>query len=40
VPGTKQERWARENAGAAALRLSAQDLAEVRELPGALGSWD
>jgi len=40
VPGTKQERWARENAGAAALRLSAGDLAEVAELPGALGSWD
>lgn len=40
VPGTKQERWARENAGAAALRLSPQDLAEVGELPGALGSWD
>lgn len=40
VPGTKQERWARENAEAAGLRLSAQDLAEVRELPGALGSWD
>ncbi|NUR65355.1 MAG: aldo/keto reductase [Streptomyces sp.] len=40
VPGTKQERWARENAGAAGLRLSAPDLAQVRELPGALGSWD
>jgi len=40
VPGTKQERWAAENAAAADLRLTSQDLAEVAELPGAQGSWD
>ncbi|TPQ15780.1 aldo/keto reductase [Streptomyces sporangiiformans] len=40
VPGAKRERWAAENAGAAGLRLSAQDLAEVAELPSAQGSWD
>ncbi|MET7477388.1 aldo/keto reductase [Streptomyces sp. NPDC005648] len=40
VPGTKQERWAAENAAAAGLRLTAGDLAEVAELPGARGSWD
>ncbi|MFE1311755.1 aldo/keto reductase [Streptomyces sp. NPDC058755] len=40
LPGTKQERWAEENAAAAALRLTAQDLAEVSRLPTARGSWD
>ncbi|TLS44155.1 aldo/keto reductase [Streptomyces montanus] len=40
VPGAKRGRWAAENAGAAGLRLSAQDLAEVAELPSAQGSWD
>ncbi|NGO42517.1 aldo/keto reductase [Streptomyces ureilyticus] len=40
VPGAKRERWAAENAGAAGLRLSARDLAEVAELPPAQGSWD
>ncbi|MEU6374614.1 aldo/keto reductase [Streptomyces sp. NPDC046909] len=40
VPGAKQERWVTENAGAAELRLSAQDLTDVAELPGARGSWD
>jgi len=40
VPGTKQERWATENAASAALRLTPQDLAEVAGLPGARGSWD
>lgn len=40
VPGTKHERWATENAGAASLRLTAQDLAEVEDLPPAQGSWD
>ncbi|MFH8772974.1 aldo/keto reductase [Streptomyces sp. NPDC017958] len=40
LPGTKQERWAEENAAAAALRLSAEDLAEVSRLPAAQGSWD
>ncbi|MDN0199608.1 aldo/keto reductase [Streptomyces sp. S.PNR 29] len=40
VPGTKQERWVSENAGAAGLRLTEQDLTEVAELPAAQGSWD
>ncbi|MDF3141473.1 MULTISPECIES: aldo/keto reductase [unclassified Streptomyces] len=40
VPGAKQERWVTENAGAEGVRLTAQDLAEVAELPRALGSWD
>lgn len=40
VPGAKQERWVSENAAAGGLRLTAADLAEVTELPGALGSWD
>ncbi|RFU88196.1 aldo/keto reductase [Streptomyces triticagri] len=40
VPGTKRERWARENAAAAELRLTPEDLAEIAGLPGAQGSWD
>jgi aryl-alcohol dehydrogenase-like predicted oxidoreductase len=40
VPGTKRECWAAENAGAAGLRLTAEDLAEVAGLPSAQGSWD
>ncbi|MBC2867522.1 aldo/keto reductase [Streptomyces mexicanus] len=40
VPGTKQARWATENAGAAGLRLTPEDLAELRHLPAARGSWD
>ncbi|MER5499737.1 MULTISPECIES: aldo/keto reductase [unclassified Streptomyces] len=40
VPGTKRERWAVENAGAAGLELTARDLAEITRLPGAQGSWD
>jgi diketogulonate reductase-like aldo/keto reductase len=40
VPGTKQERWVTENAAAAALRLTAEDLREVAGLPSAQGSWD
>ncbi|MEU7578401.1 aldo/keto reductase [Streptomyces sp. NPDC041068] len=40
IPGAKRERWAVENAGAAAVRLTAQDLAEIAALPAALGSWD
>jgi aryl-alcohol dehydrogenase-like predicted oxidoreductase len=40
VPGAKRARWVAENAGAAGLRLTAEDLAEVAGLPGALGSWD
>jgi aryl-alcohol dehydrogenase-like predicted oxidoreductase len=40
VPGTKQEHCVTENAGAAGLRLTPEDLAEVAELPGAQGSWE
>ncbi|MET8685998.1 aldo/keto reductase [Streptomyces sp. NPDC004732] len=40
VPGAKRERWAVENAGAAAIRLTERDLAEIAALPPALGSWD
>ncbi|MFG2625367.1 aldo/keto reductase [Streptomyces sp. NPDC048473] len=40
VPGTKRERWAVENAGAAGLTLTAQDLVEIARLPAARGSWD
>ncbi|MFF7278936.1 aldo/keto reductase [Streptomyces griseorubiginosus] len=40
IPGAKRERWVTENAAAAALRLTAQDLTELAELPAALGSWD
>ncbi|KJY42601.1 oxidoreductase [Streptomyces sp. NRRL B-1568] len=40
VPGTKQARWAVQNAAAAELRLSAADLAEITALPKAKGSWD
>ena len=40
LPGTKQERWGTQNAGAETVRLTEQDLAEVAELPGAQGSWD
>ncbi|WP_112467844.1 aldo/keto reductase [Streptomyces triticisoli] len=40
VPGTKRERWVTENAGAAALRLTPQDLTELSRLPAARGSWD
>ncbi|SEO70110.1 aldo/keto reductase [Actinacidiphila rubida] len=40
VPGTKTARWARENAAAAALRLTDGDLAEIAGLPPARGSWD
>ncbi|GAB3967922.1 aldo/keto reductase [Streptomyces sparsus] len=40
VPGTKKARWAVENARAARLRLTAEDLAEIASLPPALGSWD
>ncbi|MCQ9180468.1 aldo/keto reductase, partial [Streptomyces sp. IBSBF 2953] len=40
VPGAKQERWVTENAAAAGLRLTAQDLAEVAKLPAARGSWE
>ncbi|MGP4045213.1 aldo/keto reductase [Streptomyces sp. 2A115] len=40
VPGAKRECWATQNARAAGLRLTAEDLAEVAELPAAQGSWD
>ncbi|TWG05847.1 aryl-alcohol dehydrogenase-like predicted oxidoreductase [Streptomyces brevispora] len=40
VPGTKQERWAVENAGAAGLELTARDLTEIDRLPPARESWD
>ncbi|WP_261719508.1 aldo/keto reductase [Streptomyces sp. FZ201] len=40
VPGAKRERWVVENTGAAELRLTSEDLAEIGRLPGARGSWD
>ncbi|MCZ0981390.1 aldo/keto reductase [Streptomyces diastatochromogenes] len=40
VPGAKRERWAVENARAASLRLTAEDLAEIAALPAPRGSWD
>ncbi|MEV5154967.1 aldo/keto reductase [Streptomyces werraensis] len=40
VPGAKRERWVSENAGAAGLRLTDEDLAEIAGLPPAQGSWD
>ncbi|MFD5450706.1 aldo/keto reductase [Streptomyces sp. NPDC127100] len=40
VPGTKRECWVTQNAGAASLRLTERDLAEIRGLPPAQGSWD
>ena len=39
VPGTKKARWAAENAAAADLRLTAEDLAEIDALPPAQESW-
>ncbi|MFE9707339.1 aldo/keto reductase [Streptomyces sp. NPDC005930] len=40
VPGTKQERWVTQNAGAARVRLTERDLAELGTLPPAQGSWE
>ncbi|MBL3665539.1 aldo/keto reductase [Streptomyces sp. M2CJ-2] len=40
VPGAKRERWVAENAGAAELRLTETDLAEIAALPAAQGSWE
>ncbi|MEV0600840.1 aldo/keto reductase [Streptomyces sp. NPDC050315] len=40
IPGTKKERWATQNAKAATVRLTHQDLAEIASLPPARGSWD
>ncbi|MEU9124633.1 aldo/keto reductase [Streptomyces sp. NPDC048506] len=39
VPGTKKERWAAQNAKAADLRLTGEDLAEIASLPAARQSW-
>ncbi|WP_406401222.1 aldo/keto reductase [Streptomyces uncialis] len=39
VPGTKRARWVRENAGAAGLRLTEGDRAEIAALPRARESW-
>ncbi|MFF8314865.1 aldo/keto reductase [Streptomyces lydicus] len=39
VPGTKKERWAAQNAKAAELRLTREDLAEIAALPPARQSW-
>lgn len=40
VPGTKKESWATENARAAELVLTADDVLEIGALPDAQGSWD
>ncbi|MBX7550688.1 aldo/keto reductase [Streptomyces sp. NPDC004232] len=40
VPGTKRDHWAAQNASAAGLTLTAQDLTEISHLPAAQGSWD
>ncbi|MER5464333.1 aldo/keto reductase [Streptomyces sp. NPDC002668] len=40
VPGAKHAEWAVENARAAELELTADDLAEIAGLPSALGSWE
>ncbi|WP_030676379.1 aldo/keto reductase [Streptomyces sp. NRRL B-1347] len=40
IPGAKRDRWARENAGAAGIRLSPRDLTDLAALPAAQGSWD
>ncbi|MGW1050259.1 aldo/keto reductase [Streptomyces sp. NPDC001118] len=40
LPGTKQERWATENAAATEVHLTEQDLTEISGLPAARGSWD
>ncbi|MEU1018039.1 aldo/keto reductase [Streptomyces sp. NPDC005898] len=40
IPGAKRARWAVENAGAAGVRLTSADLADIEALPAALGSWD
>jgi len=40
IPGTKQERWATENAASTNLHLTPQDLTELSQLPGARDSWD
>ncbi|WP_078894171.1 aldo/keto reductase [Streptomyces sp. CT34] len=40
VPGTKKERWAAQNAKAAELMLTQEDLREIALLPRGRGSWD
>ncbi|GAB3120714.1 aldo/keto reductase [Streptomyces calidiresistens] len=40
IPGTKKERWARENCRAAGLELTGEDLRELAELPAARQSWN
>ncbi|SFC98854.1 Predicted oxidoreductase [Streptomyces aidingensis] len=40
LPGTKKERWARENCAADGLRLTPADLHELTTLPPARSSWD
>ncbi|MFE7980364.1 aldo/keto reductase [Streptomyces shenzhenensis] len=40
VPGAKRERWVTENASAAAVALTPDDLTELSLLPPARGSWD
>ncbi|HYG73131.1 MAG TPA: aldo/keto reductase, partial [Actinomycetota bacterium] len=38
IPGTKRRRYVEENAAAADLELTAEDLAELDDLPEAVGS--
>ncbi|MDQ0993212.1 aldo/keto reductase [Streptomyces sp. V3I7] len=40
VPGAKQERWVTENAAASGLRLTAEDLTALAQLPPVQGSWE
>jgi aryl-alcohol dehydrogenase-like predicted oxidoreductase len=40
IPGAKTPAWVAENAAAADLALSADDLADIAALPPARGSWD
>ncbi|GAA3376408.1 aldo/keto reductase [Streptomyces racemochromogenes] len=40
VPGAERARWAAENAGAAEVRLTGAELAEIAALPAAVGAWD
>jgi aryl-alcohol dehydrogenase-like predicted oxidoreductase len=40
IPGTKQERWVAQNAAAADVHLTEEDLTELATLPAAQGSWD
>ncbi|RMI42244.1 aldo/keto reductase [Streptomyces triticirhizae] len=39
LPGTRRERWVRENAAASALALTERDLAEIARLPAPRESW-